>query len=167
MEDYCQYQQRLLLLSPPLMNDHAPLMEKLNPFFSLIGLKSLWGKTFYGIKMQVAQLCRQGERNEALNILIKGLSDNVFWGNSVEKWWHLMHKAITIVQHFPINAPESTQPLQRLIKLISRAPQPWQGYKVAYCFAAMSLWSFQLGKHQKASFVLCFSALPVSNLLVT
>lgn len=147
MEDYCKYQQRLMVAMPAEPNTlQNPLLQNLYRFFSFLGLK-----TFYGLKIQVAKLCRQDEPIEALNLLLDGLAENHFWRKHAMKWWELMRMAIGIAQDLHLDTTDRLyQPLQRLLKLCMSGPEPWQGYNVAYSFVSLSLWSFQRGKTQKA-----------------
>ena len=147
MEDYCKYQQRLMEAIPvQSIEGKNAFLESLYHFFSLFGLK-----TFYGLKMQVAQLCRQDQPIEALNLLLDRLNENHFWGNHAKKWWELMRIAVAIAQDLHLDTSDRLyQPLQKLLKLCMDGPQPWQGYNVAYSFVSLSLWSFQRGKTQKA-----------------
>lgn len=150
MEDYCKYQQRLLEVPLPLESQSAFLIG-LSNVFTLLGLKSMWRSTFYGLKLQVSQLCSHGEQIEALNALIQGLSQNHFWVNHAAKWWLLMQMAVSIAQDLQLSDSQKIcVPVQRLFKLILQAPTPWYGYHVAYCFVSLSLWSFQFGKTQNA-----------------
>jgi hypothetical protein len=152
MEDYCRYQQRLLGAYPaPVLEKQSPFLQGLNKLFSLIGLKHFWRTTYVGLTLQVAQLRRQGQQLEALNLLIQGLTQCHFWTNHVARWWRLMRIAVSIAQDMQFNLKEKTcEPLQKLIKLSANSPQPWQGYDVAYSFVSFSLWSFEMGKTHKA-----------------
>lgn len=153
MEDYCRYQQRLLgaFPAPVVEKENNALLKGLNSFFPLIGLKHFWRNTYLGLSLQVAQLRHQGQQIEALNLLINGLAHGRFWTNHVARWWHLMRMAVNIAQDLQFNLKEkSCEPLQRLMKLSAISPQPWQGYDVAYSFVSFSLWSFEMGKTQKA-----------------
>jgi hypothetical protein len=88
---------------------------------------------------------------EALTLLIQALKTQRFWINHPAKWWKLMIQAVLIARDlFPIVKDSPCEPLHRLINLSQHAPQPWQGKEVAYCFATLSLWSYQEGRTQKA-----------------
>ncbi len=151
MEDYCKYQQRLMEVLPERPDNHSSFLQGINNLFSLIGLRSFWQSTFYGLKMQVDQLRRHGQKIEALHLLLQGLSQNHFWLNHATKWWYLMHLSISLAQDLKLSAANQfSSPIQRLFKLSMQAPTPWQGYNVAYSFVSLSLWSFELGKTQKA-----------------
>lgn len=150
MDDHCKYQQRLLE-SPLALDNQNALSIGLNNIFTLLGLQSMWRKTFYGLKLQVLQLRSQGEQIEALNALIQALTKNHFWVSHTAKWWYLMQMAVSIAQDLQLSdSNKICEPVKRLFKLILQAPSPWYGYHAAYSFVSLSLWSFQFGKTQNA-----------------
>jgi hypothetical protein len=149
--DYCKYQQHFLNAIP----SHALAINQpassLFSFLSILGVNFFWHKTYYGIKMQVASLQRQGEQLKALNVLIEGLTSVNFWGSAAKKWWHLMRMSVEVAQELKLCASASRcEPIQRLLKLCTQGPSPWQGYDVAYSFVMFSLWSLVQGKTSKA-----------------
>lgn len=152
MEDYCKYHQQLIGEMTPIKDVSNLTSRVVNQVMSFLGLRFFWRKTFQGLLSQVMQLRRQGKLIEALNVLLEGLAHNYYWRDHAKKWWHLMYVAVNIAQNLQLGEVSSqySEPLQRLLKLSLRAPQPWQGYQVAYCFTAFSLWSFAQKKFQKA-----------------
>lgn len=152
MEDYCKYHQQLIGEMPPIKDASNKISRFVNYVMSFLGLRFFWRKTFHGLTSQVMQLRRQGELIEALNVLLEGLAKNHYWKDHANKWWHLMYLAVNIAQNLQLGEVSSqySEPLQRLLKLSTRAPQPWHGYQVAYCFCAFSLWSFAQKKFPKA-----------------
>ncbi|MBS0289936.1 MAG: hypothetical protein JSS07_07895 [Proteobacteria bacterium] len=148
--DYCKYHQRLIGVHQKAENSH-PLLQGLHNLFTVIGLKAFWQKTFYGLKTQVEELCMHGQQIEALQLLIERLNRQHFWLNHAVKWWVLMRLSIQIAQDLPKSTLNRvSDPIQHLFKLGGYAPMPWRGEDVAYSFVALSLWSFELGKTQKA-----------------
>jgi hypothetical protein len=150
MEDYCQYQQRLMGVIAPSRSVLLP-DGMVDVFLTLPGMTTLVGKTYLGLKHQAAVLSRHKRPLEALTLLISALRTQHFWSNHTKKWWRLMNTAVFIAQDLePWTQKRFSEPLIRLLNLSKNAPQPWQGREVAYCFATLSLWSFQEGKTQKA-----------------
>lgn len=142
MEDYCQYQQRVMATLAPSREVGS---------FDLPGLSSLLGKTYLGFLLKSKALDRQKRPLEALTVLIQALSGQPFWINHATKWWKLMMQAVLISGDlFPHVEKKCSEPLVQLMNLSENAPQPWQGTEVAYCFATLSLWSYQQGRTQKA-----------------
>lgn len=150
MEDYCQYQQRLIgAIAPPEAPSHFSMI--LSPLVTLPGIEHLLGNTYLGLKFHALALNREKRPLEALSLLIPALRRTTFWNNHTKKWWKLMTMAICVAQDLePWTQKRFCEPLLRLLNLSHNAPQPWQGREVAYCFATLSLWSFQEGKTQKA-----------------
>lgn len=150
MEDYCQYQQRLIGATAP-SGSLSQLYGFLDPFLALPGIDTLLGKTYLGLKHQARALSREKRPLEALSLLVPALQTRHFWPHHSKKWWRLMTTAVSIAQDLePWTQKRFCEPLIRLLNLSHNAPQPWQGREVAYCFATLSLWSFQEGKTQKA-----------------
>lgn len=142
MEDYCQYQQRMMATLAPSREFHL---------LDVPGLSSLLGNTYLGALLKSRSLNRQKRPLEALTILIQALSTQQFWINHPSKWWKLMIQAVLISHDlFPYVEKQCSEPLLQLINISQYAPQPWQGREVAYCFATLSLWSYQKGRTQKA-----------------
>lgn len=151
MEEYCQYHQRMIGVSTLDHDEPRPFSQIINKCMVFLRLEYFWYKTFYGFIFQVRQLQRHGQPLLALNLLLMRLAHPSFWGNHTQKWWYLMYMAVNIAQNLSLSAHDKQcEPLQRLMKLSLTAPQPWQGYHAAYCFAALSLWSLAQGKTQKA-----------------
>lgn len=150
MEDYCKYQQRLMGTFSPKVAEKHFTDDIINQIFSILGLRQFWRKTYYGLTLQVSQLRRQGKPLEALNVLVHGLTHGNFWRDHSSKWWSLMKTAVGIAQDLKLGGFNRFEPTQQLLKLSRVAPQPWQGYDVAYSFVALSLWSFSQGKTQRA-----------------
>lgn len=151
MQEYYQYQQQLI--DSVLVNHscRASLMDKVIGFLSFFGPKSFWRKTYYGLLRQVESLKSEGQGVTALHLLLHALKRSYYWSNHADKWWHLMRTSIMLAQDLQLNASENTcGPIHQLMKLSNDAPQPWQGYTVAYCFASLSLWSFESGKINRA-----------------
>lgn len=149
MENYCQYQQRLSTsVASPL--EVSVWIQYLYRFFDWLGLSGIWHKTFWGLKCRLVELKAKGQQNIALSFLLEALQHRRFWRDHEAKWWLLMRKAVMLAQDLELENKAESQPLLRLIKLSQNAPQPWQGYDVAYCFASLSLWSFVQGKSATA-----------------
>lgn len=150
MEDYCHYQQRLIGTESPLPTFSA-FPGPLQAFFVIPGVDVLLGKTYLGLQYQALALNREKRPLEALSLLTVAMRRQQFWPHHASKWWKLMMIAIHIAQNLePWTQKRFCEPLVRLLNLSHNAPQPWQGREVAYCFATLSLWSFQEGKSQKA-----------------
>jgi len=145
VENYCQYQQRLSAIDAS-KEKGSVWIQYLYHFFSLLGFANLWHKTFWGLKCRLVELKAKGQQNIALSLLLEALEHRRFWGDHEAKWWSLMRKAVSIAQDLQLENKTASQPLLRLNKLSQNAPQPWQGYDVAYSFATLSLWSFTQGK---------------------
>lgn len=132
MENYCQYQQR----------------EPHSVWAHLLGI--LWPSSFFGIKFRVLRLKAKGQQREALKRLLGELAHQGFWWDHEAKWWSLMREALILAQELQLVHQPDPEPLLQLLKLCKNAPQPWQGYDVAYSFVSLSLWSFIQGKAHKA-----------------
>ncbi len=142
MEDYCDYQQRLIRTFTPALNLR---------FWDIPGITKMLGNTYIGVLLKSKVLCREKRPLEALLVLINALKTERFWHNHADKWWKLMNQAVLIARDlFSCSDHHQTDPLHQLINLSQHAPQPWQGREVAYCFALLSLWSYQEGRTQKA-----------------
>ena len=150
MEEDCKYQQRLIGSAFP--TESKPLLVS---FFSKImkwmGLGKWWQKSFYGLKMQVSLWHRQGEPLKALHAIFDWLTLHHFEKEGSQKWWYLMRMAVSLAQDLPVNKNDVNSDLiKKLEKMGNIAPQPWQGFDVAYSFSMLSLWSLRQGKTQKA-----------------
>lgn len=151
MQEYYHYQQKLIesmLVNHP---QRLSLLDGLIGFLSFFGPKSFWRRTYYGLLKQVDRLKQEGQGVKALQMLIHALKRNYYWSDHANKWWHIMRTSIMLAQDLQLNASENTcEPIHQLMKLSINAPQPWQGFTVAYCFASLSLWSFESGKINRA-----------------
>jgi hypothetical protein len=150
VENYCQYQQRLSVSNKSKLEKVSVWIQCLSRFFGWLGLGDIWHKTFWGLKCRLVELKAKGQQNIALSFLLEALEHRRFWRDHEAKWWSLMRKAVLVAQDLELQNKAESQPLLRLIKLSQNAPQPWQGYDVAYCFASLSLWSFVQGKSSVA-----------------
>lgn len=153
MENYLQYQQRILasgvFTNTVSQSEPSLLLHLFHWFAQYTGLSLLWQNTFYGLKAQILLLQRQEQPLEALNLLLNKLGNSHFWVAHEAKWWSLMRSAVGIAQDLHC-VGKSNVPMLRLMKLCQQAPQPWQGYDCAYCFAIISLWSFEQNKCKRA-----------------
>lgn len=150
MENYCQYQQRRNAILASQLENESVWIQYLSHFFAFLGFGQMWHKTFWGLKGRLMELKAKGQQNIALSLLLEALERRRFWGNHEAKWWSLMRKAVFLAQDLPQENKAKSQSLLRLVKLSQNAPQPWQGYDVAYCFATLSLWSFMQGRSSVA-----------------
>ncbi|MFI4937617.1 MAG: hypothetical protein ACHQJ6_03805 [Candidatus Berkiellales bacterium] len=151
MKEYYKYPQQLAALLVEKPEESFTISDAINHVAPLFGLRSLWQKTYHGLTAQVSQLLREDQPLKALNLLLEGLGNDQFWHHHAKKWWHLMRLAVEITQTLKLAVSNPfCKPIQRLLKLSTLAPQPWQGSDVAFCFSTFSLWSFIQGKTQKA-----------------
>jgi hypothetical protein len=142
VEDYCQYQQRMMAALAPSRELYL---------LDVPGFSFLFSNTYLGILLRSKALNHQKRPLEALTVLIQALNTQQFWINHSAKWWKLMIQAVLISRDlFPSVEKQFSEPLLQLMSVSQNAPQPWQGREVAYCFATFSLWSYQKGRIQKA-----------------
>lgn len=146
VENYCQYQQRLSESMASPLESVSVWIQCLYRFFDWLGFGGMWHKTFWGLKCRLVELKAKGQQRIAWSVLLEALEHRRFWLDHEAKWWSLMRKAVLLAQDLELENKVESQPLLRLIKLSQNAPQPWQGYDVAYCFVSFSLWSFVQGK---------------------
>jgi|GEM_PF-2129222 len=146
MKNYCQYQQPVSASIPSTFEIDSVWVQWLYRLFAWLGFSYLWQKTFWGLKCRLVELKAKDQHRSALQLLLEALEHRHFWRDHEAKWWSLMRKAIALSQDLQLENKAESQPLLRLIKLSQNAPQPWQGYDVAYSFASLSLWSFIQGK---------------------
>lgn len=132
MDNYCEYQQP----------------AKPSVWVHLFG--PLWPSSFIGIQLSVLKLRAKGQLNEALKLLLKALATSHFWWGHEGKWWSMMKEASILAQDLQLVGQTEPGPFLQLCKLCKYAPQPWQGYDVAYSFVSLSLWSFIQGKAHHA-----------------
>ena len=150
-ESDCEYQLRLIGSSFPTEASQGRLLSWIHRLVTFLGLRTLWQKNFYGLKMQVTQWHRQGQSAEALNAIVEWLNDQHFGKQNAKKWWTLMRMAVSLVQDLPQSHHNAHyEKIKELLKISKTAPQPWQGYDVAYGFAMLSLWALRQGKTQSA-----------------
>lgn len=150
MENYCQYQQRMNESGTNTQGSHSVWVQRFYHFFSRLGLGAVWHTTFWGLQSRLAQLSAKGQQSTALQLLLEELPHCHFWHDHETKWWSLMRKALALTQDLKLENIAGSQPLLRLIKMSQNAPQPWQGYDVAYSFVSLSLWAFTQGKSPTA-----------------
>lgn len=152
MEKYCLYQQQLLNAMPEPLNISPSFFGiYLNKILWGLGLSAYWDKTFYGIQAQINQSHPSEQKSVLLKKLLQPLTETYFGFNHSLKWWRLMRSAVGIMGNFPATQTQEVMDLlPQLMKLCAVAPQPWQGYNVAYSFATLSLWCFRFGKVEKA-----------------
>lgn len=150
MEDFCQFQQRLVGCIIPQEVSQS-LAFPLETVWYFPGSYTILQNTYWGLRFRARVLVKEKQPLEALSVLIAGLNNQYFWFNHTAKWWQLMQMAINIAQRFePWTQKPICAPLKRLLSLSDSAPQPWQGRAVAYCYATLSLWFFQEGNIPKA-----------------
>ncbi len=147
MENYCQYQQRVSACLPSRLESKYVWLQRCYAFFAWLGFGH---KTFWGLVYRLNDLKAQGQSLLALQLILDELEYQYYWRDHEEKWWSLMRKAVSLSQDLQLEHKEGSKPLLRIMALIKNAPQPWQGYDVAYSFVTLSLWSFIQGKSQAA-----------------
>ena len=150
MQPHCKFTQHLLCLPPPVIASEHPFMASVHELLDWCCLNQFSQSTFYGIKLRAEKLRRQGQNKAAFESLIKGLRLGDFWSHH-PRWWTLMCMAVNLVHDAHLHQKlKSRLPMRLCTKLIMKAPQPWSGRDVAYCFLQCSLWAFQDNKIQKA-----------------